>query len=257
MEHDFLDKYADLDSPIHKLDPRIKVISIFILIFFVILTSPVEFKKFLLYFLLIFIVILISEVPLRFILKRSLVVIPFVFLVAIFIPFLKQGEIAGSYSFGSLHLSVSYGGLIILWNVLIKSWLSVLTMIVLVSTTKFQRILKAFESLGVPKVMVMILSFFYRYLFVLLDEMIRMKRAKDSRSFNGGRIWHIKTTGTIIGTLFIRSYERAERVYISMVSRGFTGKMRTLDDFEINKRDILFIVPFIMYLILINMLVIT
>ncbi|MFQ6050474.1 MAG: cobalt ECF transporter T component CbiQ [Candidatus Hydrothermarchaeota archaeon] len=256
MEHDFLDKYADLNSPIHKLDPRVKVVSFLIFIFSVILTPPLKFKNFLFFFILILAFILISKVPLRFILKRSLIIIPFVFLVAIFIPFLKQGEIAGSYSFGTLHLSVSYGGLIVLWNVLIKSWLSVLSMIVLVSTTKFQRILKALESLGVPKVMVMVLSFFYRYVFVLLDEMIRMKRAKDSRSFNGGRIWHIKTIGNIIGILFIRSYERAERVYISMVSRGFTGKMRTIDDFKINKHDILFILPFLIILIIINVLVI-
>lgn len=249
MEHAFLDKYAELKSPIHRLDPRVKILSLLSFVFFVIFTPPVKFLSFLFYFLLIFSVILISKVPLTFVFKRSLVIIPFVLFVAIFIPFFKQGEIAGSYSFGSLHLTVSYGGLIILWNALIKSWLSVLSMLTLASTTKFPRLLKGFQRLGMPRVMIMILSFLYRYVFVLVDEAMRMKRARDSRSFGESRRQQTRSIGNIIAMLFIKAYERGERVYVAMVSRGFAGKIKTLDEFKVTRRDLCFLIPFIACLI--------
>ena len=265
MKHDFIDKYAELDSVIHRLDPRIKIISFFSFIFFVISTQPPRLSiifaqpsevlmgslKFLFYFLLIFSVILVSKVPLRFVFKRSLVIIPFVLLIAIFIPFLKEGEIAGSYSFASLHLNVTYTGLETLFNVLSKSWLSVLSMLALASTTKFPRLLKGFEKLGMPRVMVMIVSFMYRYVFVLGDEVMRMKCARDARSFGGNSKWHIETVGNIIGTLFVRTYERGERVYVAMVSRGFSGKIKILDDLHVKKLDLCFVISFLTFLTMI------
>ena len=255
MKHDFIDKYAELESIIHRLDPRIKIISFFSFILLVISTQPTKFLNFPLYFLLIFGVILVSKVPLRFVFKRSLVVIPFVLLIAIFIPFLKEGEIAGSYSFASLHLTVTYDGLIILFNVLSKSWLSVLSMLALASTTKFPELLKGFEKLGMPRVMVMVISFMYRYVFVLGDEVMRMKCARDARSFGGNSKWHIKTIGNIIGMMFIRTYERGERVYVAMVSRGFIGKIKILNDLHVKKQDIYFMLSFLAFLTIIRTVV--
>ena len=85
--------------------------------------------------------------------------------------------------------------------------------------------------------MVMILSFMYRYIFVIVDEVMRMKRARECRNFGGKRIWQIKTVGNMVGTLFLRSYERGERVYQSMVSRGYEGQIRTLDSLSFSQRD--------------------
>ena len=73
--------------------------------------------------------------------------------------------------------------------------------------------------------MVMLASFAYRYIFVLVDEAERMERARDSRCYGGRWLWHAKVIGQMIGTLFLRSYERAERVYVAMVSRGFDGRI--------------------------------
>ncbi len=244
MHPDLLDRYGNLNSVIHRMDPRVKIVVFISFVLVVISTPPVEFSKFFLYFLLIFSVILASRVPLGFILRRSLVVIPFVLLVAISIPFTKGGEVAGSYSFWSLNLDVSHTGLDIFFNVLIKSWLSVLSMVTLVSTTSFPRLLKGFQRLKLPRVMILIISFMYRYIFILADEITAMKRARDSRSSGGNRRWHIKTIGDIIGSLFIRSYERGERIYAAMLSRGFTGEIKTLDDLRIKSQDILFLVIF-------------
>lgn len=81
-----------------------------------------------------------------------------------------------------------------------------------------------------PKIFIMIMSFMYRYLFLLVDEVQRMQRAKESRSFGKAKHLHtLRTLSNIIGVLFIRSYERAERVYLAMCSRGFHGEIKTLD----------------------------
>ena len=137
---------------------------------------------------------------------------------------------------------MTHSGLQVLYNIMIKAWLSILCLILLTSTTSFNNILKGLEQLKMPKVIVMIMSFMYRYIFLLTDEVLRMKQARDSRNFGGGRkLWQIGTVGSMIGTLFIRSYERGERIYASMVARGFDGHARTLGQLQFSRRDALFI----------------
>jgi len=255
MHHYFLDKYANVNSIIHHLDPRLKIITFISYVLFVILTPPTEFIKFFLYFSLIFSVILLSKLPLKFIFKKSLVIVPFVLAVALFIPFLNEGEIAGSYSYGNLNFAVTYSGLLILFNVLVKSWLSVISMLTLTSTTKFSDLLKGFEYLKFPKVMLLVISFMYRYIFVIADEAMRLKTAGDARNFGNLKLkQRIEIFGNIIAVLFIRSYERAERVYAAMLSRGFDGNFRTIKEFKFSNADFGFAT--IMGLILISIFVI-
>lgn len=252
MKHSFIDKYSDLASPIHRIDPRAKIITLFAFILFVIFTKPTSFITFALYGALIFTLILFSKIPLGFIFKRSLVIIPFVLMIAIFIPFFKKGEVQGGYSFGSLKLTVTYGGLMVFWNVLVKSYLSILLMILLSVTTKFSNLLRALEKLRCPKMITMILAFMYRYIYVLVDELIRMKRAKNSRTVGGRRWFHIRALADMIGVLFLRAYERGERVYLAMCSRGFDGQIRTLDQLSLVKKDIYWGSSIVMVLIIIS-----
>jgi cobalt/nickel transport system permease protein len=181
--------------------------------------------------------LLASTVPIGYVLKRSLVIMPFVVMIAIFIPFFKEGEVAGSYNVWLWQVSVTYHGLQVLVNIVIKAWLSILSLIWLTSTTKLPHLLHGLEQLRMPRVMVMILSFMYRYIFVLVDEAMRMKQARDSRNFGGGRWRQVRTMGNMIGTLFIRSYERGERVYAAMAARGFDGQSRTLNHFSFGLVD--------------------
>lgn len=249
MKHSFLDRYSDLDSFIHRLDPRTKVITTFAFILLVVLTPPTGWQAFALYFAIIAGLVLLSRIPTLHVLKRSLVIVPFVLFIAIFIPFLKSGEPSGSYNIWIWQVSSS--GLLILWNVLIKAWLSMLSLILLSSTTKFSELLNGLEQLRLPKVMVMILSFMYRYIFVLVDEVIRMKQARDSRNFGGKRTWQLKTIGNMVGTLFLRSYERGERVYGAMVARGFDGETRTLSTPHFRMADLYFAAVFLICLALV------
>ena len=241
MHHSYIDRYSEIDSYIHRIDPRIKIVSIFALILSIVLTRPGSFVSFALYFLFIAILIFLSKIPTKFILKRSLVVVPFVLMIAIFIPFFKKGEIAGGYSFGSLRLTVTYGGLMIFWNVLIKAYLSVLSMTLLMASTNFGDFLKALEKLKFPCIFTMILSFMYRYIFVVQDELMKMKQAKEARSVGGSNWFHTKTKAFMVGVLFIRAYERGEKVYLAMCSRGFNGNIRTIHNFRIKRNDLYFL----------------
>ncbi|MBA7649348.1 Nickel transport protein NikQ [subsurface metagenome] len=250
MKHSFIDQYSDLDSFIHKLDPRTKFITTLVFILVVVSTPPTRWQAFALYFFLMATLLLISRLPIIYVLKRSLVIMPFVLMIAIFIPFFKEGVVVGSYNIWLWQVSVTYNGLQVLWNVLIKAWLSILSLILLTSTTKLANLLKGLEQLRMPRVMVMILSFMYRYIFVLVDEVMRMKQARDSRNFGGRRLWQLRTIGNMTGTLFIRSYERGERVYAAMLARGFDGQSRTLDRLNFRQADAYFGIGFSLILIL-------
>ncbi len=178
----------------------------------------------------------------------------FVLMIAVFIPFFKQGEVAGSYNIGLWQVSVSYSGLLVLANVLSKAWLCILSLILLSSTTKLADLLRGLRQLHVPHVIVLILSFMYRYIFVLMDEMMRMKQARDSRNFGGSRLHQLRTIGNMIGTLFIRSYERGERVYGAMLARGFDGEVRTLQTLSFGRNDVYFSISFGMVLLICGIL---
>lgn len=240
MEHNFLDQYSDQDSLIHRLDPRTKLVTTFLFITVVTLTPPDRWLSYALYLAVLVVWLLLSRVPISYVLKRSLIVLPFVALIAIFIPFFHKGEVAGSYNIWLWQVSVTYSGLMILRNILIRAWLSILSLILLTSTTMMSDLLMGLEQLHMPRVMVMLLSFMYRYIFVLVDEVTRMKQARDSRNFGGRHLWQIRTIGNMIGTLFIRAYERGERVYAAMVARGFDGHSRTLKRLRFKSADAYF-----------------
>lgn len=241
MKHAYIDEYSGIDSLIHRLDPRIKLISVLTFILFVIFTKPASFIAFALYGILIFALILLSKIPFSFFLKRSLVIMPFVLMVAIFIPFIKEGEVVSAYSLGSLKLKLTYEGLLILWNCLVKAYLCILSMVLLISSTRLSDLLKALEKLRCPLIFTMILSFMYRYIFVIQDELMKMRQAKEARSV-GGSVWfHTKVMSNMIGVLFMKSYERGENVYLAMRSRGFEGKINTIDSLKFKKTDFYFL----------------
>jgi len=226
MKHSFIDQYSDSNSVIHRLDPRTKFLATLAFILAVTLTPPHHGQAFWVYFALVSVLILLSRVPVLHILKRSLVIMPFVLLVAIFVPFLKEN------------------GLQLFLTVVVKAWLSILSLVLLMATTKIPSLLEGLEWLRLPRVMVMILSFMYRYIFVLVDEVMRMRQARDSRNFGGSRWWQLKTIGSMVGTLFIRSYERGERVYVAMLSRGFEGHSRTRENLGFKLADAYFGISF-------------
>lgn len=237
MKHFFIDRYSEIKSPIRNFDARAKIITIFLLVLLCVTTPPKAFLAFGGYYLILVIMLFISKTPLCFILKRVAIAIPFVVMIAVFIPFIEGGA-GGSYNLWGITLYQK--GLLILFNVTVKALFGVAALTLLVSTTPFDELAEGFKKLGAPRVFITIASFMYRYIFVVVDEAMRMKRARDSRNFEGKWIWQAGTIGHMVATLFLRSYERGERVYLAMLSRGYDGEVKSLSEHSISQKDIIF-----------------
>ena len=224
MEHHFIDRYSHSGSFLNRLDPRIKTL-LFLVIMICILTTPSNVgNSFALYFALILSLTLLSGIPPLAAARRSLVILPFLTMTAFFI-FFSSGPGGGAKPWGVM---------------LIKSWLSCLCLILLVMSSRFANLLKALEQLHCPKLIVMILSFMYRYIFVIQDELLMMNRAKASRGGRAGRRSHFRILANMVGVLFIRSYERAEAIYMAMAARGFCGTVQLMQPERPKKSDIAF-----------------
>jgi cobalt/nickel transport system permease protein len=254
VNHSFIDEHSHIDSILSCLDPRTKVVSFFVFIFFIVFTSPESTLSFALYGLLLIVLILLSHIPLMYILKRCLVIIPFILMTSIFLLYEKQGEKISLMQIGSLSLTFSKEGWLIFKGVMIKGILSVLCLTLLTACTPFPRLLLALESFKVPKVITMILSFMYRYIFLIEDEAMKMWRAMKARSAGHSRLLHFKAIANMIGILFIRSFERGEAVYLAMCSRGFNGTLKHSACDELKGIDFAFLFNIFFVLISINFL---
>jgi cobalt/nickel transport system permease protein len=248
MKHSFIDEYSGLDSFVHHLDPRTKLLCSLAFVLAVVLTPAGTWKVYTVYLVVMIGIVLLSCLPLKYVLKRSLVIFPFVIMIAIFTPFVKQGLEAASWDIGAWHIGITYEGLAVLANVVVKSWLCILCLIVLSSSTKFEELLHGMNRLKVPQVFVQIISFMYRYMFVITDQAMRMQMARDSRNFGFNRRNIFKTMGNIIGMLFIRSYERAERIYAAMLSRGYYGEIVVVNQLRFRLPDAYFALSLVLLL---------
>jgi cobalt/nickel transport system permease protein len=252
VKHAFLDEYSRLDSILHRRDPRVKIGVFFACILFIVLTPAVQIRTFFQYALLLAGLVFASGIPPKFVLRKSIEMMPIVICIAAFVPFAKPGVVMFTLNAGAFRLPVTHTGLLLMWNVLIKAYLSIVCSILLINTTDFADLLKAFERLRVPGLLVMIVSFMYRFLFVIEDELERMQLARSSRSFRQHGWSQIKTLANIVGVLFIRSYEKAEVVYTAMCCRGYTGTNRTLHTMILTKQDLYFFALVIIMLITIR-----
>ncbi len=163
-----------------------------------------------------------SRVPLGTLLRRLTFELPFVAF-AVLLPIVGRGErvdVAG--------VSLSVSGLWAAWNILVKGTLGVAATGLLTATTPIPSILQGLERLRLPKVFVAICAFMVRYADVVTGELHRMRVARESRGHDPRWIWQAKAVASTAGALFVRSYERGERVYLAMVSRGYDGAMPVL-----------------------------
>lgn len=166
--------------------------------------------------------------------RSAFFALPFM-LAAVPLIFTRSGDPLGTIDLGPLSLTISGEGLRQFTTIALKSWISVQAAILLAFTTPFHDLVDGLRQLHLPRIMVSIISFMYRYLGVLGGEATRMNRAKAARSAasptgrsGGGLRWRAGVTGSMVGSLFLRSYERSERIYGAMQARGFDGELRYL-----------------------------
>lgn len=229
-----LDILSYKNTLIHRLDARIKVIAAFAFI-----VTVVSFPKYALtglipFFLFPVLAFSLGDIPVWLILKKVLCMSPFAVFIGIFNPFFDQHVMCSI-----LGISVT-GGFVSFFSILLKFFLTICTALLLIATTSFPGICHALSTLGVPKVFIAQLLFLYRYIFVLMEEAMRMVRARDMRSF-GAKGQGMKVFAGLIGTLLLRTVERAERIYHAMLSRGFTGTIQHTGTCTLRVSDIIFL----------------
>ncbi|HMX74270.1 MAG TPA: cobalt ECF transporter T component CbiQ [Anaerolineales bacterium] len=245
MHADAFDRYHDKESFVHRLDPRVKTIVTIVFIVSNALLPDGAWLAFVLAWVFLLGINLLSNLGFMYTFKRSFVALPFA-LVAVTVLFSIPGNPVSSFHFLMWDFTITDAGLLRFVSILIRSWLSVQMAIMLVAVTRFPDLIHALEHLHVPAILTTIIAFLYRYLFVLVDEVYRLLRARESRSAavsgqrsGGSVVWRAKVAGNMAGQLFLRSYERSDRIYNAMLSRGYTGHLYTLNPHEMKSRDYL------------------
>jgi len=206
-------------SPVHRAPAHLKVAGLLVFMLIVVGTPREWFPVFGAYLAVVLAVIAVSQVPFGYLGKRMVIEVPFV-VFALLMPFVATGP-----RVDVLGLSLSEAGLLAGWGLLAKGTLGVISSLTLAATTEPRDLLQGLERLRVPTQIVQIMAFMIRYLDVVTDEMRRMRIARESRGFRGGPLRSWPVAARTAGALFIRSYERGERVHLAMISRGYTGRV--------------------------------
>ncbi len=240
MHVHFLDPYRPLPSPVHALDGRVKFV---LTVAFILTVSLTPFGAWPVYLLLLSIMLsveILSGLGVGYVLRRASLALPFV-LAAFPLLFTTPGTVLLKLPLGTWTLALTAEGALRFANVAVKSWLSVQAAIVLASSTPFPDLLLAMRAVRIPRLLVAMFGLMWRYLFVLVDEALRLMRARSARAglvrqprHSSGRLrpggslaWRARVAGGMAGSLFLRAVDRSDRIYVAMLSRGYDGEVRS------------------------------
>lgn len=211
-------------SPVHRAPAHLKILALLGFALTVVATPREWYPVFAGYLLVLLGVLALAGVPLRYVLPRMVIEVPFLVFAAL-IPFVAEGpqvEVAmpGGWSFW-----VSESGLVAAWGLAVKGTLGVLASLTLAATTEPAAVLQGLQRLRFPDLLVQIMSFMIRYLDVVTADLGRMVTAMRSRGVDPRSPRHWPALARTLGALFVRSYERGERVHLAMLSRGYDGRL--------------------------------
>lgn len=214
--------YVPGNSALHRLRPQLAICAALVFVLAVVATPPAWWPAYGCFALVLAVLARHAAVPYRLVLRRSVVEAPFV-VFALLLPLVATGP-----QIEVLGVGLSRGGVEDGATLLVRATLGVWTSILLAATQRPTALLRGLQRLRVPDVIVQIAGFMLRYLEVVLDDMRRMRVARDSRGFRGRDLRQLPVVAHSAGALFIRSYERGERVHRAMLSRGYQGAMPDL-----------------------------
>jgi cobalt/nickel transport system permease protein len=238
MHHAHIDKFSYQDSPIHRLDSRVKFIVVLIFTAVVISLPRTSPSILACYAVGPFAILVLGKIPLKFALKHILLVSPFVLVLALSCPLYDRTSV--TVAFGPFSWQSSLGWMRC-FVILGKFVVTMMALIALVSTTRFSDLLTGLQRLGLPKLLIIQLGFLYRYIFVLIDRAHHILRARAARKLrNLGLKAELKIAAAMVGSLFVRSIDTAEHINIAMQARGFDGSWHTLSKLRIRRYDLLF-----------------
>jgi cobalt/nickel transport system permease protein len=218
-------------SPLHRARPQCKIAAGLLFVLAVVATPREALWAYGLYALLLVGLARVGRVPLQFLARRLVVEVPFL-LFAVLLPVVGQGE-----RLEVLGLPLAREGLWAAWNILVKGTLGVAASVIVAATTPVPELLRGLERLRLPRAFTTVAGFMVRYADVIADDLRRMRVARLSRGYDPRWIWQARAVAATAGALFIRSYERGERVYLAMVSRGYAGSMPVLEDLAASRRQ--------------------
>ncbi|WGI17925.1 cobalt ECF transporter T component CbiQ [Methanonatronarchaeum sp. AMET-Sl] len=223
MKHKNL--YIGGDSFLHKFNPKTKIISALILILSIVLLQNIIPLTIALS--LVFTAAILSGLPIKKLLNRLKWIFMFMAAIFIFVPFFTPGETA----FTILFLTATYEGLTTASIISLKM-LTIMTLsMAVIMTTKFEEILRSLSELGVPKTFIEIFFLTYKYIFVIFEETEKSMMSAKSRGYQlSPKPSKLKVLGNLIGMIFVRSFDRSQRVHKAMMARGYRGKMVTTID---------------------------
>jgi len=245
MRHEFFDHHREGNSLLHHFDPRLKLAIMLLFIATVVITSSDKRLLFLLYTAIVLTLALMSQVPLVHLFGKLVKLYPMIFFISVFVPFFPaQQDVSHRFGF----ITIYEQGLEKFLLINIKAVLAIFMSLLITTTTDLMLLLKGMESLKIPKLVISIVSFMYRFIFLLIDEVERMILAYQSRYFKLSLKNRIKTFANMIGVLFIRTYERGERIYLAMESRGFKGEVHTYTDLNWKRSDSVALTVFLLIL---------
>lgn len=228
---------AARESPVHRLDPRAKIVGLIGLVIVTVSLPPGAWLAFAAVAVVIVGLVAVARLPPLHLLRRMTIELPFLFAAAA-LPFtVENGVVLGA-------------------TVALKVTTCVLAMVILSSTTPFPRLLRGFELLRTPRLITVIVAFMWRYLHVLVADISRMQTARAARGYSAGWLGQAaSSTGALIAALFVRSLERGERVYHAMLSRGYGGSMpeTAVESLTLRATDVAFLAVLAVLLILIRM----
>lgn len=235
------ERTTNMDSAVHRRDTRIKLVSLLLIIICAVILENIIFFGVL--FIILISLVLLSRIPLKLYIVRASFIPLFTVLIALPLPFIVPGNILTIIpTFGFNYLTVSFEGLYRTIVFVSRVWISVGAAVLLVSTSKFSDIAMALRKMGAPEILTTLLLITYRYIFLFADEALSMVQARNMRNFGKeGFIKRIKVVGQMIGTLFLRAFERGEQVYYAMLSRGYVGKLEIHTKLKIGKTDVVFL----------------
>lgn len=244
MHHRTVEQLAAGDSVVHRLDPRAKLVAT--LLFVVLCAAMPSWPpgRFVPLVLLVLAAISAARLPWTFVLGRTLMVLPFVGVLAVFLPFTRGHTLLWSWHWAGIGIYAE--GLHMAVGILLKGVVAILATSWLVFSTPFNNLMLAMRWMGAPKVVVAVLGFLFRYLDLMADEGMRVARARKARTPGRIRRWRSRSTGGMVGRLLLRTLDRAERVHRAMVARGYDGEVRVLSPLRFGRSDLIFFFLFAM-----------
>lgn len=224
-----IDQLAAQDTPVHRVDPRAKVVAT--MVFLVTVASFGRYDVLPLTPFLVFPVVMASlgNLPIGYLARRVLIAAPFALLVGAFNPLLDHTAM----TVGGIALT---GGWVSFASIVVRFLLTTAAALVLVGSTGLTNLCAALSRLGVPDVFTSQLLFLYRYTFVLATEALTMRRAYALRAL-GGKALPMRVYAQLLGHLLLRTYGRARRIHTAMLCRGFDGRVRMLREPKFRASD--------------------